>query len=1123
MRSLTTLAFTFTAGLLLIPPAPLHAQYRAAIQGSITDTSGGIVPNAKVTLRNEETGNEQTTTTNNDGFYRIGGLAPGRYTLTAELTGFKKATREHLPVSAERVEGVNLTLDPGEISESVTVSADTGPQLETENAAIGGTITNQQIQRLPQIGRDPYELVRLTPGVFGIGARSGTGGSLNLPNSVGPGGSNQSIFQTENQVPMSANGQRVTANGFEIDGVNVNSQTWGGAAVVTPNQESVKEVRVVANSYSAETGRNSGATVQVVSQNGTNEFHGSALFKFNSPSLNAYQRWAGPFNNAPQRNEQINRQYAGSLGGPIVRNKLFFFFSYETLRNSTNQALSNWIETPEFVNLLQQTRPNSIGAKITSFPGMAQRTLSILPRDCASVNLGPDRCQAVNGGLDIGSPRGGLGQTVTNSVGGGLDGIPDLRYAQVYNPTSATAQQYNGRVDYRPTNNDLIAFSFYLTPVDNSSLPQGRPALAFASNRRNLAGTLLWTRTFSPTVINEARFNVTRWHFNEIETNDNVPWGIPNVTVADDPFAYNVQWGLPGAGVFYQTSYDFRDIVSKVWGNHVLRMGGEVIRDQNNDTVAGSARPSYSFGSIWNFANDAPLTEQGAFDPRNGYPTDLKKYIRAATYNLFIQEDWKVRPNFTLNLGLRWEYFTPLREKYNTLSNPILGSTGNPLMSARMKLGGDLYEPDRNNFGPQVGFAWTPSQLGGKAMNNKMVLRGGFGVGFNRIPLSVLLNGRTNPPYFSYFTLNSPNIVYGLGNNINSFYGWQQNPNTLVNIDPATNLPTSGAPADLFGVPQNLATPYTYRYSFELQYDLGGNWVASAGYQGSNTHKYPRVVNYSLFFDRNPQLQTVNFMRSDVNSNYNALLLRLTHNFAKGFQLSTQYRWAKALDTCSNDDNCKQSYPFDQRQEKGPADFDVKHYVVVTGLWDLPVFTNRQSWTGKLLGGWQVGGIMTYSSGFPWTAVYNGPNCSQVANRGGICPLRPVGYLGGAGTDTSNDTFKSANGNFPGGASQYFVNPPAGTFDVPPAPGIGRNTFRGPHFFSTDASLQKHFGMPTFWVFKENAGIDLRANAYNVFNQTNLSPFGFASDSTRTDLGTFGQATSALLGRIIEFQARLSF
>src|ERR1051325_8259091 len=293
------------------------AQFRASIQGTITDTSGGLVPEATVTVTNKETGKQDQVTSSGEGFYRVSALAPGNYTVTAEKTGYKKKVLENVAVRAEATQGLDISLEVGEVSAVVTVSQEAAAPLETETANIDKGITTQEVRTLPQFGRDPYELARLTPGVFGDAARSGTGGAVALPNTAGPGGSTRSIFQTENQPQISANGQRITANNFQIDGTSVNSLTNGGAAVITPNQESVKEVRVIANVYSAEYGRNSGAQVLTVSQNGTNDFHGSLFLKNNSPGLKAFNKYGGP-NAATIRVNQHLNQFGGSIGGPIT-------------------------------------------------------------------------------------------------------------------------------------------------------------------------------------------------------------------------------------------------------------------------------------------------------------------------------------------------------------------------------------------------------------------------------------------------------------------------------------------------------------------------------------------------------------------------------------------------------------------------------------------------------------------------------------------------------------------------------------------------------------------------------------------------------------------------------------
>ena len=261
-------------------------------------------------------------------------------------------------------------------------------QLETENANVTKGITTDEVKRLPQVGRDPYELIRLTPGVFGDADEAQTETPRGLPNSPGPGGSNNSIFQTENQPQISANGQRISANNFQIDGVSVNSLSHGGAAVVTPNQESVKEIQISSSTYSAEDGRNSGAQIKIVSQNGTNEFHGSAFLKYNSPKLNAFNKYPNDFGRGrTERVERFFRQFGGSVGGPLYlprfgeggpavysgRNRAFFFFSYEGLRENTTSLATGYVETPQFRQSVINARPGGITAAVLGSSGIQPR------------------------------------------------------------------------------------------------------------------------------------------------------------------------------------------------------------------------------------------------------------------------------------------------------------------------------------------------------------------------------------------------------------------------------------------------------------------------------------------------------------------------------------------------------------------------------------------------------------------------------------------------------------------------------------------------------------------------------------------------------------------------------
>jgi len=251
----TTFVRTLACGLfILFAMITAQAQFRAGIQGTISDSNGALVPGASITLKQLETGKTQVTTSNDEGFYRIVGLAPGKYELTVEKQGYKKSLAENLDVAAEIIQGTDVILEIGDVTATVTITDEAVEQLQTENANVAKTVTPAEVKRLPQVGRDPYELTRITPGIFGDAGRSTNGNSSGLPNAggdTGPGGSSNSIFQAENQVQISANGQRVTANNYQIDGVSVNGLTHGGAAVVTPNQESVKEIQISSVSYNA--------------------------------------------------------------------------------------------------------------------------------------------------------------------------------------------------------------------------------------------------------------------------------------------------------------------------------------------------------------------------------------------------------------------------------------------------------------------------------------------------------------------------------------------------------------------------------------------------------------------------------------------------------------------------------------------------------------------------------------------------------------------------------------------------------------------------------------------------------------------------------------------------------
>ncbi|MGH9351392.1 MAG: carboxypeptidase regulatory-like domain-containing protein, partial [Terriglobia bacterium] len=593
------------------------AQFRAGVQGTVTDTTGGVVPGATVTLRNNATSAVHTTTTDGKGYYNFSFLPAGDYALSASKPNFSTTSRKNVRVSAEQVQGVDLTLNPGQSAQTVTVTGVTSPAFQTESASIAGEITNQQITSLPQIGRDPYELLRLAPGVFGDGARNGAGLSVALPNTTGPGGSNLSIFQVENQVPVVSNGQRLSENNYIVDGVSANSLTWGGAAVITPNQESVEEIHVSSTSYSAEDGRNSGAQIETVTKSGANQFHGSGVFLFQRPGLDAYNSWGGPFGAPPTRVDDRYNQFGGSLGGPIRKNKLFFFASYEGLRDNSTNFENAFMATPQFIQTVVSQRPGSVMAKVFGQPGITPRVVQTLSAPCPS-GAKAGTCQQVSGGLDIGSLTGKAGSYVDNTkdpIGGGLDGVPDIQYGQFSLPQQNVGNQYDLRVDFTPDAKDTLTGSAYVTTLKtlaSDAATDGQPIADVRNTPMNTVAMLAYNRTISPTTLNIARFNATRYAYNQLQASAGTNWGVPRLDVQNlaNNTLSDIQFGAPQGnttpGIFAENTFEFNDKLSKIAGNHDIELGAQIIRDQDNNNLLGGARPVYSFQGLWNLANSAP-------------------------------------------------------------------------------------------------------------------------------------------------------------------------------------------------------------------------------------------------------------------------------------------------------------------------------------------------------------------------------------------------------------------------------------------------------------------------------------------------------------------------------------
>ncbi len=1155
---------------------PAIAQFQASLRGTVTDSTGAVIPGVTVTLINDETNQALTTQSNGAGIYSFNGLAPGHFRLQAERQGFEKKVVSQVVLIPEQPNALDLQMQIGNTQQTVTVNGSAAPLLDTDTATVSSTISSNEIQHFPSYNRDVFQLAQLTPGVFGDSSQGSSGGSLELPGNQGPGGSSSSnagIFATENGPQIQTRGGQYETNSISIDGISTVSAVWGGTSVITPSEDSVGDMKIVSNSYDASVGRFSGGQIEITSKSGTNQFHGSAFFKASRPGLNAYQRWNGLGSDTPgtpasrglNRDESRFNNYGGSLGGPIWRNKIFAFFNYETSPYSASTTAQGWYETSQFDQTAAPT--GSIAAQYLGHKGEGVAASSLIQRTCSQIGLVEGvNCITTTSGLDVGSPLKGVplgtqdptygGSANSPGVGGGLDGVPDIGFFNTVNPTSISQSQYNGRLDANLTSRDHLAFAIYWVPLSNTTFEGPvRAANLWHHTQVNDAFSLIWNHTFSPTLLNQARANAAGWRWDEVTSNPQEPFGLPqdNIGNVNDSscggsacafgsasFQY---FGAPGPTDLNQWTYDYNDVLTKVLGRHNIRTGGDLTRLYYLNNAVYAARPSFTFRNLWDFANDAPFSETGLFDSATGVPFSNRQDNRANVWGFFVQDDYKILPNLTLNLGLRWSYFAAYYSKENNLDVLKFGSGANLLSGLNIHVGGPLNNPQKNNWGPQVGFAWQPRQS-----ENRLVLRGGFGINYNQNEIAILANGFGNPPNAvnknfccSTPTSNTPGILYETATNANSIFGYAPNPATITTFGP-NNLPLTGV-TSVTGFPSNPKTISNYHYSLDAEYQFPYSLVASLGYQGSQSRHLLVQSNFNVIASAggaalNPVVNFLDYYDNVGTGNYNAMIAVLRHTFSHHFNLDVQYTWANAMDENSGPYE-EDPYPYNSHAAYGRSDYNVANGFKLFGLWQPVFFKNGNGWPEKVAGGWSLSGIFNLHSGFPFTPVY-GTNTSGglYYNGSGYSSLRPAAYLGGAGSSTGNSAFMQAtNPNYKGNGTTYFapptfVNGPAFPATAPPpTPGIHRNVLTGPGYSDLDASLTKAFGFPNMRVLGEGAKLEFRVDTYNFFNKLNINTSSIDNtlgsvnpDGTVSSVnGDFGVARSALGSRTVQLQTRFSF
>ncbi len=638
-------------------------------------------------------------------------------------------------------------------------------------------------------------------------------------------------------------------------------------------------------------------------------------------------------------------------------------------------------------------------------------------------------CRTIPGqGLNVGSPlTSALGaqdltyvSNNTPGVGSGLSDVADFTQYSISNPTSTNFKQYNGRLDADVTQKDHASFAIYWVPATKASYNGGLGYQLLNHSQVNDAFSVIWNHTFSPTLLNEARANAAGWRYNELQTNPQAPFGLPQDSISEIGSITLGSLGVPSPQHLDQWTYSYKDVATKVLHTQTMKFGFDFTRLYYLNDPIGA--PNYTFYNIWDFLNDAPEAEGGPFQATTGIPGGFRNDNRENMYGIFFQDEWKVRPNLTLNAGLRYSYFGPLTDKDNNMGVLTFGSGSDLLTGINIRTGISAWQAQKLNFGPKVGFNWSP--LGS---NGKVVFRGGYGLNYNQEQIANANNYDGNPPGTSSVPGSSknpteinPNIFYATSSSPTDIFGFPINPSTITTFNSA-GLPVGGS-ANLGGLPGHMPTEYSHHYSFDMELDLGHAWVANLGYEGSSSHH--TIYNYDatalgqiLGAPQNPLVNSVNTFGSQGKSNNNMMLAGIKHQFSHTFSSEAQYTWGHSMDTDSGP-YFRDPYLYNPKYSYGRSDFDINQSFKFFGVWQPVIFRGSHNWAEKAVGGWSLSGILTLHTGYGWTPVYQAPHqiyCNTCNY--GYQNLRPT-YLGGAGNSTGNNAFKTGN-NFANSGTPY--------------------------------------------------------------------------------------------------------
>ena len=1055
------------------------------ISGTVKDSTGAVLPGVQVVILNADTGLSRTVSSDARGHYAAPQLSLGNYRVSASLEGFQTEVHSGIVLTVGREAVVDIPMTVGAVTQTVEVTGE-APLVQTTESTVGYLVADKSIRELPLNGRDVTQLILLNPGVVSAVTSRADSGTVGFGKRI------------------SISGSRGEDNAYLLDGSYINDFSRhipAGPSGALLGAETVREFQVLTNAFSAQYSRAMGGVFNAVSKSGANDWHGSLYEYLRNSALDARDFFDIQNAPAPSPPPPFRRnQFGGTVSGPVLRDRAFFFAAFEAMRESLTQTSSNVVPTEDAkkgIGVL--TGSQTISAKVTPF-------LQFFP-----------------------SP------TPSGRVFG-------ITAEYIFPATQPTREDFGqGRYDHQLSDSDSV-FARFTASNSNRARVADYPGNVSNQNLNSRLVTLAHTRILSARALNAFRFSFNRvapiantTGFPTVSGVPTVPGqALPGVSPGNSITGYNtnvtpkIQW--------LTNRFNEQDDFSLSLGAHALKIGGMLERMQFNADQPNRANGTWTFANFANFLQAIPNNYRGT-PPQTGVGS--VRAMRQWFYSLYVQDDWQVKPGLTLNLGLRWDDSSVPTEVHGWIANLRHREDLAPT------IGDPFWKNKPGNLAPRLGFAWTPLASG------KTSVRGGWGLFYVPLDPGVWFRSMARvaplfPEYDFSIAANAPAVT------------------TFPDALAAIAASTLGTPYGTVYVFQydNIRTPHTMQYNLNVQQQVDASSVLTVGYVGNRGMNLTALENYNqptAFFNGrslevpstatrvNPNFECICFYNNTTDSWYNALTVAYQRRFSAGLQTQVSYTWAKTINendgnnTAANvttSDFAQLKYTYDGAANRGVSGYGIPKALIINYSYDIPFGRGMDGILGRVVSGWQMSGIFTAQKGQPFTVTSGTPTALANTTVGTRSPNAVAGRSKDdimSGT-TAGCTFVSgipgpynaaasaassvAPGRELGGPNLYF-DPCAYSFASAWELGnLGRNTLIGPSLVKWDFSLAKNFAVTEQW------NLQFRSELFNIFNHANFSgPAASMFSATGGKQGTAGVISRTLIGnqRQIQFALRLTF